>query len=456
MKRFEAQEAWLPSALLPRYAAAVRRFKSREERFSSQVLLRFSAAAAEGFEVRAGVEGEPTEILLYDEIGYWGVTAKDFVLALASIGPGPIRLRINSPGGDTFDGLAIYNALKARIAPVTVVIDGIAASAASFIAMAGKTVEMPEQAMLMVHNCWGLCIGNRHDMITFASVQEKIDGQMAQIYAKKCGKPATDMAAAMDAETYYTSTEAKVVGLCDAILLPADAAAAASALLTLRSHGAQPVRASLRADALPAYDPDGDGDNDAAEALGLIGAAMTLLDNASRALTGNEDDDDAESGDDAGSSVVVPGARARRAPRSAATTPEWMCSAAEDLPVDDKTSWDGPAATERMLDAAGFNGDSPDPAKAKGGFLAWDHHNPKLKGNYKLPFADLVDGKLTALKSGIDAAASRLPDTEIPDPVKTKARAVLDGYEKKMKPADSEAKKRARLNRLRLAAADAA
>jgi ATP-dependent Clp protease protease subunit len=78
---------------------------------------------------------------LYSEIGPWGVTAKDFVRVLAQAGDGPITLRINSPGGDVFDGYAIYNALKARKAPVNVVIDGLAASAASFIAMAGDTIE---------------------------------------------------------------------------------------------------------------------------------------------------------------------------------------------------------------------------------------------------------------------------------------------------------------------------
>jgi hypothetical protein len=130
--------------------------------------------------------------------------------------------------------------------------------------------------------------------------------------------------------------------------------------------------------------------------------------------------------------------------------------AAEDLPIDDKDSWDGPAAAERMLDEAGFNGSSPDPAKAKRGFLAWDHHNPKLKGSYKLPFADLVGGELKAVKGGIDAAASRLPQTDIPDEVKTRARAVLDHYETSMKPA-AEAKDDAafelRKRRLRLAEA---
>jgi len=451
MRRFEAQEAFLPSALLPRYAGAVQRFKSREERFSSRVLLSFIAASAEGFEVRAGVDGEPTEILLYDEIGFWGITAKDFVLALAAAGPGPIRLRINSPGGDTFDGLAIYNALRARTSPVTVTIDGIAASAASFIAMAGQRVEMPEQAMLMVHNCWGLCIGNRNDMLDMAAIQEKIDGQMAQIYANKCGKPVAEMSAAMDAESYYTSTEAKALGLCDAIV-PAAASASATLLAPKNSRSRLAARARLRSDALPPYDPDGDGDNDAAEALTLITTAAGILGDAVSALTGADDEEDA---DDAGAMMpLVPGARVNRA---AATTPEWQCGAATDLPIDTDKSWDGPAAAERMLDAAGFNGDSPDPAKAKRGFLAWDHHNPKLKGSYKLPFADLIGGDLKALKSGIDAAASRLPQTDIPDDVKTKARAVIDGYEKRMKPDDKSSKAaQARKRRLRLAEAEAA
>lgn len=449
MRRFEAHQALVPAALLPRYAAAVQRFRSREQRFPSQALLRFAASGTEGFEVRAATDGAPTEILLYDEIGYWGVTAKDFVLALSAAGQGPIRLRINSPGGDTFDGLAIYNALRARTAPVSVVIDGIAASAASFIAMAGSTVEMPEQAMLMIHNCWGLCIGNRNDMLEFAAIQEKIDGQMAEIYAKKSGKPAAEMAAAMDGETYYTSTEAKAVGLCDAVLSEALAPAALLPLAAKRRAPAMmaAIAADIRGAAMPPYDPDGDGDNDAAEAHTLVCAAASLLDQARCALTGDD------SGDDDDDMPIVPGASATQA---AATAPEWQCSAADDLPIDMTASWDGPAAAERVLDAAGFNGDSPDPAKAKRGFLAWDHHNPKLKGSYKLPFADIVGGELRAVKSGIDAAASRLPNTDIPDAVKTSARAVIDAYEKRMKP-DDESKSRltSRRNRLRLAEAEA-
>lgn len=318
MRRFEAHAGWVPPALLPRYAASVRRFQSREERFPSQVLLAFTARGAEGFELRAAADGEPTEILLYDEIGYWGVTAKDFVLALAAAGPGPITLRINSPGGDTFDGLAIYNALRARTSPVTVVVDGIAASAASFIAMAAQKIEMPEQAMLMIHNCWGLCIGNRNDMLDMAAVQEKIDGMMAQIYAGKSGKSAAEMSAAMDAETYYTSTEAKAIGLCDSIIPAADVTARVLSSLRAASFRAfKPSdidRAQLtHSQALPDYDPDGDGDNDAEEALGMVNAAIVLLQEAAESLSGTPDPDEAgesETADPAMPMPVVPGASA--------------------------------------------------------------------------------------------------------------------------------------------------
>jgi hypothetical protein len=151
---------------------------------------------------------------------------------------------------------------------------------------------------------------------------------------------------------------------------------------------------------------------------------------------------------------VIPGARTPRRPRAAATEPEWAVGADTGLPIDAKDAWDGPAAGERVLDDAGFNGNSPDPAKAKRAFLVWDHHNPNLKGSYKLPFADLIDGHLKAVKVGIDAAASRLPQTDIPTDVKARVRDVLDAYEKRISQ-DANAMA-ARLRRLRLAQAEAA
>jgi hypothetical protein len=340
--------------------------------------------------------------------------------------------------------------------PVSVSIDGVAASAASWVAVAGKTLAMREPSMLMIHNSEGMVFGNRNAMTDTAGILAKIDGQQAAIYAAKSGRPAAELSGMMDAETWLTSTEAVAFGLCDMLDVPALEApnARARAVATYQARAAL-----LRA----AYDPDGDGDDDALEAAGYIQMAIGNLADALGALIGAENDDDDAGGGDAQPQTpppgpIVPGARLpRRRSKTAATTPaEWAVGAAEDLPIDDKDSWDGPAAAERMLDEAGFNGSSPDPAKAKRGFLAWDHHNPKLKGSYKLPFADLVGGELKAVKGGIDAAASRLPQTDIPDEVKTRARAVLDHYETSMKPA-AEAKDDAafelRKRRLRLAEA---
>jgi ATP-dependent Clp endopeptidase proteolytic subunit ClpP len=204
------------------------RYKSREARFSNRVLLNYAATALpETLAIRAAANGV-TEILLYDEIGWFGISAKDFVLALVAAGDGPIHVRINSPGGDVFEGMAIYNALKARSAPVTVTVDGIAASAASFIAMAGSTLSMCETSLLMVHNAWGFVIGNRHDMLETAAIMEKIDGQLAAIYAAKCGQSAGEMSTMMDAETWFTADEAKAAGMCDAVVTPVKSDAQAS------------------------------------------------------------------------------------------------------------------------------------------------------------------------------------------------------------------------------------
>ncbi len=112
---------------------------------------------------------------------------------------------------------------------------------------------------------------------------------------------------------------------------------------------------------------------------------------------------------------------------------DWKCGAARDLPIEDDDSWDGPAAEKAIFEACGFDGDSPDTTKARKAFLAYDSSDPSKKGSYKLPFAKMVDGKLKASKAGIRAAASRLPQADIPQSVKDSARKVLDSYEERMK-----------------------
>lgn len=115
---------------------------------------------------------------------------------------------------------------------------------------------------------------------------------------------------------------------------------------------------------------------------------------------------------------------------------DWKCGASRDLPIDEEGSWDGPAAEAAIFSHAG--GDDFDPAIASKGFLAYDASKPKLRGSYKLPFATVENGTMKAKASGIRAAASRLPDTDIPDGVKGTARGVIDHYESKMKKAMGE------------------
>jgi ATP-dependent Clp endopeptidase proteolytic subunit ClpP len=230
------------------------------------------------------------EILVYDEIGYWGITAKDFKTALDAINASTINVRINSPGGDVFDGLAIYNSLKAHPATINTFVDGWAASAASFIMLAGDTVSMAENSMAMIHKAWGVGIGNADDMLALNGVLNKIDGQIASMYAAKTGKDPADCLAAMAAETWFTADEAREFGLIDSVVgdddgkdqETADEEAISKAKARL-GFNSTTVRA--------AYDPDGDGDDDAAEAVTLITQALGMLTDAIEALTGTEDDD---------------------------------------------------------------------------------------------------------------------------------------------------------------------
>lgn len=164
-----------------------------------------------------------TEIELYDEIGMWGVNAKDFRAKLA--GAGDIVLKINSPGGSVFEGIAIYNDLKAHKGNVRVEITGIAASIASIIAMAGNEIAIAENAMMMIHNAWTIAVGNADDLHEQADVLSKIDGMLALTYAQQKGTPGIRAIKQMMAdETWMTGAEAKESGFATEILKPADKA----------------------------------------------------------------------------------------------------------------------------------------------------------------------------------------------------------------------------------------
>jgi len=171
------------------------------------------------FEMKAAASGEKhTEVMIFDEIGLWGVTAKDFATALKAIPEDhAITVRINSPGGSVFDGYAIFNALKARASQVTTKIEGIAASMASIIALAGSKVTAAANSIVMIHNPAGGVAGDSEDMRKMADLLDKLTGQLVGIYAAKTGLPEGEVRAAMDAETWFTGAEAKEWGLVDEV-----------------------------------------------------------------------------------------------------------------------------------------------------------------------------------------------------------------------------------------------
>lgn len=165
-------------------------------------------------------KGDRGEIYLYGVIGGdWfggGVTAKQFADDLKRLGNiKQIDVRINSEGGDVFDGKAIYSLLVEHKANVTVHVDGLAASAASFIAMAGNTIEIAEGAFMMIHRAWGVAIGNVDEMRRYADLLDTVDGTIRDVYAARTKQSADDIKAWMDAETWFTAKEAVENGFAD-------------------------------------------------------------------------------------------------------------------------------------------------------------------------------------------------------------------------------------------------
>lgn len=170
--------------------------------------------------------GEAT-VYLYEEIGYFGVMANEFVKDLDGIEASTINLRINSPGGDVFDGLAMYNALKNHSAKVIATIDGIALSAASFIAMAADEIVMERNAQMMIHDAMGVAIGlNATEMQDMVNLLEKNSDNIADIYAQKAGGTVESWREAMKAETWYSAEEAVAAGLADRVGGEGDSAGA--------------------------------------------------------------------------------------------------------------------------------------------------------------------------------------------------------------------------------------
>jgi ATP-dependent protease ClpP protease subunit len=364
--------------------------------------------------------GGPTRVDVYDEIGGggWfssGVTAIDFIAELAQI-TGDIEVHLNSPGGDVFDGLAIYNALAQRPGKVTTVVDGLAASAASFIAMAGKVRVVSPGAMMMIHEASGMCIGNSAEMRETAELLDKVSENIASIYASHSGR-ADGWRDAMRAETWYTADEAVAAGLAHRVAeRPAEGALAAAAAWDLSVFARVPERLRNAAQ------------QTAQAAAGDGGAAETVQCPACQA----PNDADAMYCDQCGAEMAG-GDGAKAHGRAAVHDVETMSIVARALPVHHTATvdepWDGPAAVAAMpaddeVLRYCFAWQSPEAAAAP--HREGDDDADDQKQNYKFPHHKTNGGpaNLAACRNGL----ARLAGADIPDIDRAGVKAHLQAH----------------------------
>lgn len=198
------------------------------------------------------MKGEKSaEVLLYGDVGeayYGGVSAKSFVEELRTLGEiDELRVRINSRGGSITEGLAIYETLRQHKAKKITQIDGIAASIASVIAMAGDEIEVSESAFFMIHRGWNICVGDADAMRGSAKTLEMMEKKILDIYERKANdKSREELFAMMQAETWFDAEACEEIGFADRVIKP-DEAAAMAFDLSLFKH----PPAALAANSLP-------------------------------------------------------------------------------------------------------------------------------------------------------------------------------------------------------------
>lgn len=218
-----------------------------------RLLANNKACAGRRFEVVAKGEGE-AEVFLYEavvsdeaEAEYWGgVAPQPFVKALREIKAGTIHLRINSPGGSVFAARAIEQALREHPAKVIAHIDGLAASAATFIAMAADEIVIAPGSLFMIHKAWSIAFGNADDMMETAGLLEKIDGTLVDTYAARTGGDKAQIADWMAAETWFTADEAVQHGFADKV-----AGQGASARWDLSAYAKAPAQQATKPEPEP-------------------------------------------------------------------------------------------------------------------------------------------------------------------------------------------------------------
>lgn len=170
------------------------------------------------YQLRAAVKGV-VDLMLYGDIGAWGISANQFARDLKALGDvSQINLHVHSPGGDVFEGMAMYNLLKNHPARVEGTVDGLAASMGSVILMASDVIRIPENAMIMVHKPWGIQGGDAEEMRRYADLLDKVEDSLVAAYTNKTGKSADEVKALLAAETWMTGAEAVELGFADELV----------------------------------------------------------------------------------------------------------------------------------------------------------------------------------------------------------------------------------------------
>lgn len=227
------------------------------------------AAGKSWYRIEAAGDSDSATIAIYDEISWFGVTAADFLDELSALDVANLEVQINSPGGDVFDGVAIFNAILKHPARVTTVVDGLAASICSVIAQAGDDRLVCRASQTMIHEASALTVGNAEDHRKSVAMLDQVSNMIAMVYADRAGGSVKYWRDLMRQETWYSSDEAKTAGLADAIYGESTAASAEAIRswdLSMfhhagRRHAPPPPaipasRSTARSDAGFRYDPD--------------------------------------------------------------------------------------------------------------------------------------------------------------------------------------------------------
>lgn len=203
--------------LLNEFHARLAERAALQPRLASAASVKARKPGADWFRIE-NLTADEASIYIFDEIGFFGTTAQGFVDQLNAVTTPKMTVYINSPGGEVFDGIAIHTALAMSKAHVTTFITGVAASAASFIAMAGDTIKMARNATMMIHDASGLAWGNATTMRAEADLLDKLSLNIADMYAMQAGGTAEEWFARIEnAEIWYTGKEALAAGLVDEI-----------------------------------------------------------------------------------------------------------------------------------------------------------------------------------------------------------------------------------------------